>query len=246
MESILSQTKKSLLKLRNLIFRIRRLDREALASVYLRGSGIEIGALSSPLKVPSSAKVRYLDRMSVADLRKQYPEVKSYPLRVDIIDDGETLGAIVNNSQDFVIANHFLEHCQDPIRTVVNFIRVLNDGGIMFISLPDKRYMFDKKREVTSFDHLVRDHDEGPEQSRIEHLRDWVINVEQIRDEEQIQHKVDELSKKGYSLHYHVWTQREMFFFFDQMKDRFRLPLEILLFMKHEAEVIFIIKKQAP
>jgi len=226
--------------------RVRRLDREDLASVYLRGSGIEIGALSNPLKVPSSVKVRYLDRMSVSDLEKQYPEVKSYPLRVDIIDDGETLGTIRDTSQDFVIANHFLEHCQNPIKAVVNFVRILRDGGILFLSLPDRRYMFDKKREVTSFDHLVRDYTEGPEQSRSEHLRDWVINVEQIRDEEQIQRQVHELSRTDYSIHYHVWTQREMFYFFDQMKERFHLPLEILLLMKHEAEVIFIIRKQAP
>ena len=39
---------------------------------------------------------------------------------VGCIDDGERLGKIADASQDFVIANHFLEHCQDPILALLN------------------------------------------------------------------------------------------------------------------------------
>ena len=34
---------------------------EHAAAVYLKGSGIEIGALNLPLRVPPSARVRYVD-----------------------------------------------------------------------------------------------------------------------------------------------------------------------------------------
>jgi hypothetical protein len=66
--------------------------RETIARVYLRGNGIEIGALHHPLKVSRWARVKYVDRLSVPDLREQYPELDSEDLvNVDILDDGESL-----------------------------------------------------------------------------------------------------------------------------------------------------------
>src|ERR1035438_1530581 len=94
----------------------RWLDRQQLAAIYLRGEGLEIGALHSPLKVPRAARVRYVDRLPVAELRRQYPELASAHLvDIDIVDDGEKLSAVGAGTQEFVIANHFLEHCEDPI-----------------------------------------------------------------------------------------------------------------------------------
>lgn len=50
--------------------------------------------------------------MTVFDLREHYSELSSLDLViVDIICDGEKLEKIENDSQDFVIANHFFEHC---------------------------------------------------------------------------------------------------------------------------------------
>ena len=85
--------------------------RRQIAWRYLSGNGIEVGALHSPLEVPSNATVRYVDRMPVDEVRKQYPELAEYHLvEVDIIDDGEILSSIADSSVDFVIANHMIEH----------------------------------------------------------------------------------------------------------------------------------------
>ena len=130
MAALQEKAHKVIRKVRNAVHRGPRVDREVLASVYLRGSGIEIGALQGPLRVPRAVKVRYVDRMTVADLRKQYPELKYHKLvDVDIIDDGESLSTIGDASQDFVIAIHFLEHCENPIKAVSNFVRVVREGG---------------------------------------------------------------------------------------------------------------------
>lgn len=221
-----------------------RIDRKTLASIYLRGHGIEIGALQFPVKLPRSVKVRYVDRLTVSELRKHYPELDSYKLvKVDILDDGETLATIGDASQDFVIANHFLEHCENPIKAIMNFLRVLREGGILFLAIPDKRYTFDNKRETTSFDHLLRDYKEGPEGSRNKHLQDWVVNVEGVKDEASVKKRVEELDEMNYSIHFHIWTPKEMFDLFNKLDELFCLPIEILLFVKHEGDVVFIIKK---
>ena len=51
---------------------IRR--RQGISRRYIAGSGLEIGGLNAPLKVPAAARVRYVDRAPVAELRKQYPD----------------------------------------------------------------------------------------------------------------------------------------------------------------------------
>jgi predicted SAM-dependent methyltransferase len=241
-KAILSKT---IRELKNLVLRVKQIDREAIASIYLKGSGIEIGALWCPLKVPSYVKVRYVDLWTASELRKQYPELGSRKLiDADIIDNGETLKKIADTSQDFVIANHFLEHCENPIETLANFERVLRLGGIIYLCLPDKRYTFDKKREVTTFLHLLSDYTKGPIYSREEHLRDWVVNVEDQRDETKIQSRIKWFLLNQIHIHYHVWTQKEMFEFLSKLREQIGLHLEIQLFLRNKGEAIFILRKE--
>jgi ubiquinone/menaquinone biosynthesis C-methylase UbiE len=70
----------------------------------------------------------------VPELRTHYAELAEYELVApDVIDDGERLAAFGDESQDFVIANHFIEHCEDPIEAVTNALRVLKPGGILYL-----------------------------------------------------------------------------------------------------------------
>ena len=55
-------------RLRRTVDPARRRRRE-IAGRYLRGNGIEIGALHNPLDVPRSAHVRYVDHLAVDELR---------------------------------------------------------------------------------------------------------------------------------------------------------------------------------
>jgi hypothetical protein len=93
--------------------------RAELAARFLSGLGLEIGGLHAPLEVPWHVQVRYVDRATVDQLRHEYPELSAERLTpVDIVDDGEVLTTIPDVSQDFIVANHFLEHCEDPIGTI--------------------------------------------------------------------------------------------------------------------------------
>src|SRR5262249_28614265 len=128
-----------------------QIDRETIADQYIRGQGIEIGALHMPLRVPRSAKVKYVDRFSADGLRAHYPELNDEDIvQVDIVTDGERLEAIADATQDFVIANHFIEHCQNPIGALLNMFRVLKLGGVLYLAIPDKRCSFDADRPSTT------------------------------------------------------------------------------------------------
>ena len=215
-----------------------------IAHNYLRGEGIEIGALQFPLDVPPTAKVRYVDRLTVADLRKHYPEMESMNLvDPDILADGERLEGIADASQDFVIANHFIEHCQNTFLALSNMFRVLKDAGILYLAIPDKRYTFDVDRPVTTLEHLLADYEKGPVWSRRQHFEEWARFVNKCADNAQMNAQADELMKMDYSIHYHVWTQAEMFDFLAAFKLRLGLAFEIELFLKNEHECIFILRK---
>ena len=45
--------------------------RSVIAKRFLKGEGIEIGALHHPLKLPTNASVKYVDRLSNSELRTQ-------------------------------------------------------------------------------------------------------------------------------------------------------------------------------
>ena len=90
--------------------------RRRIADTYLHGEGIEIGALYAPLQ--TSARVRYVDRMPVEQLRVQYPELADTALtRVDCIDDGERLTRSPT-SPGLHHCQHMLEHCENPLGTM--------------------------------------------------------------------------------------------------------------------------------
>jgi SAM-dependent methyltransferase len=219
--------------------------RTRIAKRYLSGEGVEIGALHNPLPVPRSARIRYVDRLPVSELRAHYPELEREPLvQVDILDDGERLATIANSSLDFVIANHFLEHTQDPVGTLLNALRVLRPGGILYLAVPDKRHTFDVDRPVTPFAHLLQDFEKGPQVSRRDHFEEWARLVDKVPEEE-VSRRVEQLMELDYSIHYHVWTQREALELLTDARERLNLDFEIELMERIEHEVVFVLRKGA-
>lgn len=218
------------------------IDRNAVSATYLKGNGIEIGALHNPLKMSEKACVSYLDRMSVVDLRIQYPELaKEKLVEVDIVDDGETLATVADESQDFVIANHFIEHTQNPLLAIANMFRVLKIDGVLYIALPDKRYSFDVDRPVTTIVHLLRDFSEGPEWSRKGHFEESVQFVNNVKNPNEREELVKKLMAMDYSIHFHVWTQKEMIELVLFLKTIHTFEIELIL--KTGKEQIFILRK---
>jgi len=218
--------------------------RDFVARLHLRGSGLEIGALHQPLALPPGAQVKYVDRLQVAELRRQYPELDPLPLvQVDIIDDGERLGSVPDASQDFVIANHFLEHCGDPIGSFGTLLRVLKPGGLIYMAIPDKRFTFDQERPLTTLEHLTRDHTDGPDGSKRGHFEEYAQFVHKMSSAEEVTRETDRLIELDYSIHYHVWRQTEMFELISVLQTRYGYDFDVEMFVKNDIEAIFVFKR---
>lgn len=223
--------------------------REALARTFIRGSGLEIGALYAPLFVPPGVKVHYVDRFNLSDLHvhlSRNPETNKHPLvNVDIVDDGEKLAKIPNDSQDFVISNHFLEHTEDPIGTIRRHLEVVRTGGIVYLGVPDMRFTFDVNRPRTTLEHLYRDHFEGAKWSYESHLREWVELVEgKTGDAAALRHR-ELLEQNHPSIHYHVWDHDSLGEMFGDLRRRLGLPyaIEGLVSNRDLIETVAILRK---
>lgn len=216
--------------------------RDYLSLKYISGDGIEIGALHKPIRVTDEVKVKYVDRSNIEDLKTHYLELAGAGCKfvdVDIIDDGESLSTIPNESQDFVIANHFIEHCEDPIRTLHNHLRVLKSGGILYMAVPDKTLTFDRDRPVTTPEHMIADYLHGAEISREAHFNEWVkLAVKAPEDE--VASKAKHLMDTKYSIHFHVFTIESFLSFVFSVKDYIGIPFDLVHFCKNEEEIEFI------
>lgn len=210
---------------------------------FIRGAGLEIGALHEPLPLFHGASVRYVDALTDDELRRAYPEVANQPcVHVDIVADAETLAPIVDASVDFVIANHVLEHCRDPIRALQNMLRVIRPGGVLFLAIPDKRYTFDEHRAVTPYEHLVRDYSDGAAVSDRQHYEEWRRDVLRVPAADSL--SLDELRAAHPDIHFHAWTQREIAELLLNVPRDFAMRFEIELLATNGAEVVAVLRKR--
>lgn len=214
-----------------------------LSEKYLLGNGIEIGALHNPLSITNAANVKYVDQYPNNLLRLHYPELGKYNfVHVDIVDNGERLDSINEGSLDFVICNHFLEHCENPIGAIKNHFRILTKWGVLFYAIPDKRFTFDSIRDTTSFEHIVLDYHKGADSSRSQHYQEWSAMV---NGKTGIEHDAwwRFLEIVGYSIHFHVWTQKEMLEMFLNIKDLLQIDFDVQESCMNLNEIIFILRK---
>ncbi len=220
--------------------------RRHLAGRYLKGDGLEVGALHLPLALPRGARARYVDRMNVADLRAHYPELDEYELVTpDFVDDGEALTSVPSDSMDFVIVNHLIEHCQDPIGALLSHARVLREGGVLYLAAPDRRRTdFDREREETSLEHLLRDHEEGPEGSRTKHYEEWTRFAIKVADAGIPEHAAA-LEQQDYSIHFHTFTLTSFLAMMLRAREAYGLPLEVVATENNNHEFIVIARKTA-
>lgn len=219
-----------------------------LSRTYLVGDGIEVGALHNPLRTTSQARVKYVDRLPRAELLRHYPEmIGTGVVDPDIIDNGETLSKIEAQSLDFIIANNFIEHCEDPIRTLSNFFMKLKVGGVVYLAVPDKRHTFDRERSSTSFDHLEQDHRDGGAASRQAHFVDFArhAHFRNRASEHEVQALANQWLQQSYSIHFHVWDHDEFAAFLRAMQALYLPALEVADRCRNGNENVFILRKAA-
>ena len=202
--------------------------RKKMALRYLRGAGIEIGALQHPLELAPGVIVRYLDTVSREENIRRYPHLDPSRIVVtDLMDDGFAPTSLPPASQEFIIANHLLEHAPNPLQVLLNWNRLLKRGGILFLTLPDGSRNFDRGRRITPLEHLVEDFElvksgdlEQFARNNREHYREFVEisipNLNRMRGrrpmtpERQREYLEELVAQQSTDPHFHVFNRESM------------------------------------
>ncbi|MGH7782679.1 MAG: methyltransferase domain-containing protein [Candidatus Binatia bacterium] len=217
--------------------------RARVAERYLTGAGVEFGALHYALDVPKSVTVKYADMQPIEQLRKSYPDIKDIR-PPDFVTDLESMRGIDDSSMDFVIANHVLEHVEDPLQALTSISRVLRPSGIAYIALPDKRFTFDKSRAISPLAHLIMDHEQGPDWSLAGHYDEWCRCVDGLSGEAYKQKYAVMLAQRA-NIHFHVWDYSAMLELFSYVARMPEVNLQVELSLLNSIEVIWILRKAA-
>ena len=175
----------------------------------LSGRGIEIGAGANPMPVPLNCTVRYADVYDADELRNQAYEgqILSDLIAPDIVASFEDLTAVPDNSINFVVTCHVIEHTWDPIGSMVGAWRKLRPGGSLVLVVPEITRTFDRHRRLTELDHLIEDY-RNPDPTRVrdqEHFQEFYAKAF-VTAPDQYEATWRAKWEEAYPIHYHTWT----------------------------------------
>jgi len=119
-----------------------------------QASLLEIGALNNPTYLKNEANISYLDWCSPEE-SAQFRESPG-AIVPDYVTLDKHFAKVVTRRFDAVIANHVVEHIPDLIGWFQNVSAVLENGGRLFLSVPHKYYIFDRRRHPTRLADLLR------------------------------------------------------------------------------------------
>ena len=133
-------------------FRESKLAHEYLDSLW----GIEVGgAAHNSFNLPHCLNVDYTDEDTAFKLGEV--QLCGEKMKVDIIADGADL-PFKDETLDYVISSHVIEHFFDPIATIKEWLRVIKPGGYIFIIAPKKDDDPQETRPYTELSELIERH----------------------------------------------------------------------------------------
>lgn len=160
------------------------MNRTDLSNKYLHAgmTVLEIGAYHNPFPA-NGTTVHYVDRLPRAELlaRAQAdPNLKNHDLskipETTFIGNGNTLDCVPEeNRYDAVVNSHVLEHCDDPIGAIKEWVWRLNPNGVLIMAVPNKKHTFDRDRPITHNQDLSASHayEISRQQRRNRMYREW-------------------------------------------------------------------------
>jgi predicted SAM-dependent methyltransferase len=221
---------------------------------------LDIGPLDKPFVRNPDARglsIDTVDRWSPEDLKRLFPEIADaiVPAPAYVADVSVNgLSFAPDATYDFVICSHVVEHVANPFQLVHECHRVLREGEIFYISVPDGRYSDDAGRRLTDFDYLAdlfrRGVTDIPDERVIDYLRSPRVYkgwVKEVFENNAVTQKILE-NEKLRSFHVHVWDSlsfADHFVRFSAMAGLNWRLFDLFLWENNLYEGVLILRKQA-
>lgn len=184
-----------------------------------KGIGIEIGALHMPL--PLDACVIRVDRFSTNDLKRLYLKSEELSIsqirQVQVVSKDAYYPFFDDNAFDFVVNSHVLEHVCNPGRQIMEWLRILQPGGVLYMIVPDKNYCFDRKRLLTPIEHLMHEFEDDVREVTLDHYCDYIINTSGEQGYDCSNEFINQCYEAQSSIHVHTFDPTSLRNFIDQL-----------------------------
>ncbi|HMO29947.1 methyltransferase domain-containing protein [Enterovirga sp.] len=127
---------------------------------FSRTVGLEIGAFDLPLVEPHEGVCFFADYNDATYLRREATRIPGHnPDFVVEIQYDLKQGYDNIPQHDWVSGSHVIEHVPDLLGWFQSLRSVLKDGGRCLLVVPDKRYIFDVHRTVSSLADVMDAHE---------------------------------------------------------------------------------------
>jgi SAM-dependent methyltransferase len=157
------------------------LKEKGLETYFLRKRGLEIGGPSQIFTskgiLPIYSLMASLDGCNFTDNTVWEGNISSGPYLEkegntgrQYISEGSSLAFAADDSYDFLLSSHSLEHHANVIKALKEWKRAVKPGGLLLVVVPDKNHTFDHKREFTAFEHFLEDEAAGVDEADLTHL----------------------------------------------------------------------------
>ena len=125
------------------------------------------------------------------------------------IAEATHLPDVADESYDFVLSCHMLEHTANPLKALHEWRRVLRPGGTFVLMLPHRDGTFDHRRPVTTLEHIRADFEADRGEDDLTHLPEVLALHDRRRDpyagdrDAFVQRSSENLKHRA--LHHHVF-----------------------------------------
>jgi len=125
------------------------------------GSVLEIGPAHNGI-LPRrdgfrTKNVDYLDRAGLVEKYREFTQYSADDIEdVDyVLPPAASMADVIDERFDLVIASHVLEHTTSLIHFLNECTKLLADGGVLALVVPDHRYCFDRFRERSALSRVI-------------------------------------------------------------------------------------------
>jgi SAM-dependent methyltransferase len=154
------------------------------------------------------------------------------PTGFNFIRESTNLDGLQDDTYDFILASHTLEHSANPIKALKEFQRVAKPRAPIIAILPHFRYTFDHHRKLTTVNHMLDNYERNIPETDETHIEEILELHDLSRDRpagtgEQFRAR-SARNLENRCLHHHVFDEhnsRELF-------EAAGLDVEILEFVK--------------
>lgn len=145
--------------------------------------GLELGPSHRPVAAKRNGyNVRVLDHLNREQLIAKY-EQHGVDLNaieeVDYVWNGEPYRQLVGDGVyfDWIVASHLIEHTPDMISFLLDCAEIVTDDGFVALTVPDKRYCFDRYRPRTSLASIIDAHQSNRKIHSVGTAAEYFLNV---------------------------------------------------------------------